>query len=85
MKKKFIKKEPVYTAEKCKQLKKVGVFLGKNLNDREAVYCRNNIKRYSISTLATMFGVSESCVKRCVQGFTYKHLDDIAKPMQYGK
>ena len=55
----------------------------KALNDGEAIYCRNNIRMFTHKELADRFEVSENCVKRCVQGQTYKHLDKIAPPWQY--
>lgn len=55
----------------------------KALNDIEAAYCRMNVKKFTHAELAKKFGVSEKCVKRCVQGMTYKHLDKEFPPMDY--
>lgn len=73
------KKPPEYWGN----LKKRGVKLGKALNDKEAIFCRNNLRKFGVKRLAEMFDVSETCVKRCVQGITYQHLDGIAEPWQY--
>lgn len=54
--------------------------ISKALDDRQAIYCRQNKAEYTIKALANKFGVSERCVLRCVKGITYKHLNSQAKP-----
>lgn len=50
------------------------------LTDEEAVSARLEYPKMSMRLIAIRFGVSEKCVMRCVKGFTYKHLNHIAKP-----
>lgn len=51
------------------------------LTDEEAIICRVEYRNTSMRKLALRFGVSEKCVMRCLKGFTYKHLNGIAKPV----
>lgn len=53
----------------------------RSLTDEEAILCRRQCREISIRKLALYFDVSENCVLRCVKGYTYKHLNHIAKPI----
>jgi hypothetical protein len=57
----------------------------RNLNDKEAAYCRLYAHKFTHEELAKKFSVTLKCVKRCIQGITYTHLDKDFPPMQYGQ
>lgn len=57
----------------------------RTLNDKEAAYCRLYAAKFTHEELARKFGVSVKCVKRCIQGVTYIHLNEQFPPMQYGQ
>jgi len=52
----------------------------RKLTDEEVIICRRESYTIAAQHLAFRYGVSRATMSNAIRGYTYKHLNDIAKP-----